>query len=77
MPGLGWRPWSSCAKFKWAGYEAIMVSDDLLLSSRSIGWVSSSFFYCFGACTNLIYLFCSENMYSITCSCIFTQVRYH
>jgi hypothetical protein len=48
MPGLGWRPWSSCAKFKWAGYEAIMVSDDLLLSSRSIGWVSSSFFMALG-----------------------------
>lgn len=48
MPGLGWWPWSSCAKFKWSGSKAIMVSDDLLLSSHTIGWVSFLLFMAFG-----------------------------
>ncbi|KAL3573321.1 hypothetical protein D5086_023934 [Populus alba] len=38
----------SCAKFKWSGYEAIMVSDDLLLSSHAAGWVSFSSSMAFG-----------------------------
>ena len=38
--GLGGWPRSRCIKFKWAGSEAKLVFDDMLLSSHSIGWVS-------------------------------------
>jgi hypothetical protein len=74
--GLGWWPRSSCAKFKWSGYEAIMVSDDLLLSSHAAGWVSFSFSMDFGMLKSH-FLFWLENMDWIVCSPIFSEGFYH
>jgi len=45
---MGWWSWISCYKFEWSGSEAISLSDDLLFSSYTIGWVSLHLIHIFG-----------------------------
>lgn len=45
---MGWWSWSSCNKFEWSSSEAIILFDDLLLSSYTAGWVGLFLIHIFG-----------------------------
>jgi len=45
---MGWWSWSSCNKFEWSSSEAIVLFDDLLLSSYTAGWVGLCLIHIFG-----------------------------